>query len=227
MFINDNSTDSSFHLLNKIAKKYSFIHVLNNPNEGKKSAVKLGVEAAKYNVICQTDADCEVKEYWIMSTITKLFSEKTDLVLGPVYPFKTKGLLNGLIRLEWLAMQFITVLTACLKNPGMANGANMAFRKEVFLEMDESIECQVRPRSGLALKKGITVLNTPGTIDADYRGELGVILMNQSKETVVIHSGDRIAQLVFAKVEKVKLVNVTDVNVTKRGDGGFGSTGIK
>ena len=97
----------------------------------------------------------------------------------------------------------------------------------IFLEMDESIECQVRPRSGLALKKGITVLNTPGTIDADYRGELGVILMNQSKETVVIHSGDRIAQLVFAKVEKVKLVNVTDVNVTKRGDGGFGSTGIK
>ena len=97
----------------------------------------------------------------------------------------------------------------------------------LFLEMDESIECQVRPRSGLALKKGITVLNTPGTIDADYRGELGVILMNQSKETVVIHSGDRIAQLVFAKVEKVKLVNVTDVNVTKRGDGGFGSTGIK
>ena len=97
----------------------------------------------------------------------------------------------------------------------------------IFLEMDESIECQVRPRSGLALKKGITVLNTPGTIDADYRGELGVILMNQSKETVVIQSGDRIAQLVFAKVEKVKLVNVTEVNVTKRGDGGFGSTGIK
>ena len=133
VFINDNSTDSSFHLLNEIAKKHSFIHVLNNPNEGKKSAIKLGVEAAKYHVICQTDADCEVKEYWIMSAITKMFSEKTDLVLGPVYPFKAKGFLNGLIRLEWLAMQFITVLTASLKKPGMANGANMVFYKEDYL----------------------------------------------------------------------------------------------
>ena len=97
----------------------------------------------------------------------------------------------------------------------------------LFLEMDESLECQVRPRSGLALKKGITVLNTPGTIDADYRGELGVILINQSREPVVIQSGDRIAQLVFAKVEKVKLEDVCEVNVTKRGRGGFGSTGIK
>ena len=97
----------------------------------------------------------------------------------------------------------------------------------LFVEMDESIECQVRPRSGLALKKGITVLNTPGTIDADYRGEIGVILMNQSRETVTIQSGDRIAQLVFAKVEKVNLENVTEVNMTQRGDGGFGSTGMK
>ena len=97
----------------------------------------------------------------------------------------------------------------------------------LFLEMDESLECQVRPRSGLALKKGITVLNTPGTIDADYRGELGVILINHSSEPVFIQSGDRIAQLVFAKVEKVKLENVSEVNVTKRGHGGFGSTGIK
>ena len=68
----------------------------------------------------------------------------------------------------------------------------------LFLEMDESIECQVRSRSGLALKKCFTVLNIPGTIDADYRGEIGVILMNQSKEKVVIYSGDRVAQLVFA-----------------------------
>ena len=97
----------------------------------------------------------------------------------------------------------------------------------LFIEMDESIECQVRPRSGLALKKGITVLNTPGTIDADYRGEIGVILMNQSRETVIIQSGDRIAQLVFAKVEKVNLENVTEVNITQRGAGGFGSTGMK
>jgi len=97
----------------------------------------------------------------------------------------------------------------------------------LFIEMEETLECQVRPRSGLALKKGITVLNSPGTIDADYRGEIGVILMNLSDDKVVIHSGDRIAQLVFAKVEKVRLEDVTVVNVTDRGDKGFGSTGIK
>jgi len=97
----------------------------------------------------------------------------------------------------------------------------------LFLEMDCAIECQIRPRSGLALKKGITVLNSPGTIDADYRGEVGVILMNLSKETVVIHNGDRIAQMVFAQVEKVELENVDIVESTERGSGGFGSTGIK
>lgn len=97
----------------------------------------------------------------------------------------------------------------------------------LFLEMENSIECQIRPRSGLALKKGLTVLNSPGTIDADYRGEVGVILMNLSRETVVIHNGDRIAQMVFAKVEKVGLENVDVVDSTERGSGGFGSTGIK
>jgi dUTP pyrophosphatase len=97
----------------------------------------------------------------------------------------------------------------------------------LFLEMEHSIECQIRSRSGLALKKGLTVLNSPGTIDADYRGEVGVILMNLSRETVVIHNGDRIAQMVFAKVEKVGLKNVDVVDSTERGSGGFGSTGIK
>jgi dUTP pyrophosphatase len=97
----------------------------------------------------------------------------------------------------------------------------------LFLEMENAIECQIRPRSGLALKKGLTVLNSPGTIDADYRGEVGVILMNLSRETVVIHNGDRIAQMVFAKVEKVGLENVNVVDSTERGSGGFGSTGIK
>ena len=97
----------------------------------------------------------------------------------------------------------------------------------LFLEMNETLECQVRPRSGLALKKGITVLNSPGTIDADYRGEIGIILMNLSDDKVEIESGDRIAQLVFAKVEKVTLENVEVVNKTERGEGGFGSTGIK
>lgn len=97
----------------------------------------------------------------------------------------------------------------------------------LFLEMDPSLECQVRPRSGLALKKGLTVLNTPGTIDADYRGEIGVILVNLSAENVSISDGERIAQLVFCKVEKVNLIQVQELGTSERGDGGFGSTGLK
>jgi dUTP pyrophosphatase len=97
----------------------------------------------------------------------------------------------------------------------------------IFLEMDPSLECQVRPRSGLALKKGLTVLNTPGTIDADYRGEVGVILVNLSSESVTITDGERIAQLVFCKVEKVNLIQVQTLTSSDRGEGGFGSTGLK
>lgn len=97
----------------------------------------------------------------------------------------------------------------------------------LFLEIPVGFECQVRPRSGLALKKGITVLNTPGTIDADYRGEVGVILINLSQEPVVIESGERIAQLVFARVEQANWEETTELSSTDRGAGGFGSTGIK
>jgi dUTP pyrophosphatase len=97
----------------------------------------------------------------------------------------------------------------------------------LFLEMDQSRECQVRPRSGLALKKGLTVLNTPGTIDADYRGEVGIILVNLSAETVTLSDGERIAQLVFCKVEKVNLFQVQELSSSERGEGGFGSTGTK
>jgi dUTP pyrophosphatase len=97
----------------------------------------------------------------------------------------------------------------------------------LFLEMDQSLECQVRPRSGLALKKGLTVLNTPGTIDADYRGEVGIILVNLSADTVTLSDGERIAQLVFCKVEKVNLVPVQELSSSERGEGGFGSTGTK
>ncbi len=97
----------------------------------------------------------------------------------------------------------------------------------LFLEMEIGLECQVRPRSGLALKKGITVLNTPGTVDADYRGEVGVILVNLSNETVTIEDGERVAQLVFCKVEQVQLNEVAELNESTRGAGGFGSTGIK
>jgi dUTP pyrophosphatase len=96
----------------------------------------------------------------------------------------------------------------------------------LFLEMEIGLECQVRPRSGLALKKGITVLNTPGTVDADYRGEVGVILVNLSNETVTIEDGERVAQLVFCKVEQVQLNEVAELNESTRGAGGFGSTGI-
>lgn len=95
----------------------------------------------------------------------------------------------------------------------------------LFLEIPFGYECQVRPRSGLALKKGITVLNSPGTIDADYRGEVGVILINLSQETVVIESGERIAQLIFAKVEQAEWNEVEALSETERGEGGFGSTG--
>jgi dUTP pyrophosphatase len=97
----------------------------------------------------------------------------------------------------------------------------------LFLEMDPSIECQIRPRSGLALKKGLTVLNTPGTVDADYRGEIGVILINLSEEEFVIEDGERIAQMVFCPIQKVTLTEVTELTDSARGAGGFGSTGIK
>jgi dUTP pyrophosphatase len=93
--------------------------------------------------------------------------------------------------------------------------------------MDPSIECQIRPRSGLALKKGLTVLNTPGTVDADYRGEVGVILINLSEEEVIIEDGERIAQMVFCPIQKVTLTEVTELTDSARGAGGFGSTGVK
>lgn len=96
----------------------------------------------------------------------------------------------------------------------------------LFIELPVGYEAQVRPRSGLALKKGITVLNTPGTIDADYRGEIGVILINLSNEDFVIENGERIAQLVIAKYEQAALIEVNELSETQRGAGGFGSTGV-
>ena len=97
----------------------------------------------------------------------------------------------------------------------------------LFLELPEGTECQVRPRSGLALKKGITVLNSPGTIDADYRGEVGVILINLSEEPFVVEDGERIAQLVFAQVGQAQWIESDELSATDRGAGGFGSTGVK
>lgn len=97
----------------------------------------------------------------------------------------------------------------------------------LFIELPKGFEAQIRPRSGLALKKGITVLNTPGTIDADYRGEIGVILINLSNETFVIENGERICQMVIAAHEKVEWNLVEKLEETERGAGGFGHTGKK
>ena len=97
----------------------------------------------------------------------------------------------------------------------------------LFIELPIGFEAQVRPRSGLAAKKGITVLNAPGTIDADYRGEIGVILANLSNEDFTIQNGERIAQLVIAKHERAEWVEVETLSETSRGEGGFGSTGTK
>lgn len=97
----------------------------------------------------------------------------------------------------------------------------------LFIELPIGYEAQVRPRSGLALKKGITCLNSPGTIDADYRGEVGVILANLSKETFVVENGERIAQMVLAKHERAEWIEVNELTETERGAGGFGSTGVK
>ena len=97
----------------------------------------------------------------------------------------------------------------------------------LFIELPIGSEAQVRPRSGLAAKKGITVLNAPGTIDADYRGEIGVILINLSNEDFTIENGERIAQLVIAKHEHISWEEVEILSETKRGEGGFGSTGVK
>ena len=94
----------------------------------------------------------------------------------------------------------------------------------LFLELSEGLEAQIRPRSGLAIKNGITVLNSPGTIDADYRGEIGVILVNLSSEDFIVVNGDRIAQMVISKYEKITWEESTIINETDRGSGGFGST---
>ena len=97
----------------------------------------------------------------------------------------------------------------------------------LYVEIPQGFEAQIRPRSGLALKKGVTILNTPGTIDADYRGEIGVILINLSKEEFVIENGERICQMVVASHEKVEWELSEVLNETERGEGGFGHTGKK
>ena len=95
----------------------------------------------------------------------------------------------------------------------------------IYIELPEGYEAQIRPRSGLAVKHGISIVNSPGTIDADYRGEIKVILINLSKEDFVIKNGERICQMIIQKYEKAELIEVEQLNVTVRGEGGFGHTG--
>lgn len=119
-------------------------------------------------------------------------------------------------------------LRANLSEPITLNPLERAIIKTgLFLELPIGVEAQVRPRSGLAANKGITVLNSPGTIDADYRGEIGVILVNLSNEPFVVENGERIAQLIITKHERAEWIEVQELSETSRGVGGFGSTGVK
>ena len=113
-----------------------------------------------------------------------------------------------------------------IENVTLAPGARALVRTGLVLELPPDAEAQVRPRSGLALKHGVTVLNTPGTIDAGYRGEVGVILINLGAEPFVVEKGMKIAQLVVAPVAQAEIVEVSAVDATDRGAGGFGSTGV-
>lgn len=97
----------------------------------------------------------------------------------------------------------------------------------LYLELPQGFEAQIRSRSGLAINNGITCLNSPGTVDSDYRGEIKVILVNLGNSDHVIHSGDRIAQMVIARIEKAELIPVQELNISERGEGGFGHSGIK
>ena len=97
----------------------------------------------------------------------------------------------------------------------------------LFIELPEGYEAQIRPRSGLAIKHGISLVNTPGTIDADYRGEIGVIMINLSKDDFTINDGERICQMVIAQHERAEWIEVEELNETERGAGGFGHTGKK
>ena len=107
----------------------------------------------------------------------------------------------------------------------MAPGERALIKTGLFLELPEGTEAQVRPRSGLAFKHGVTVLNSPGTIDADYRGEVGVILINHGHEPFEVKDGERVAQLVIARYERVAFAEVVDLSSSERGEGGFGHTG--
>lgn len=119
-------------------------------------------------------------------------------------------------------------IAAYLPNGDVAikSGERAVIPAGIRIEIPRGYEAQVRPRSGLAAKYGVTVLNTPGTIDSDYRGDVGVILINLGDETFTVHNGERIAQMVFSPVTRASFVKAEVLNSTKRGEGGLGSTGV-
>ena len=134
---------------------------------------------------------------------------------------------HGLPHYETIASAGIDLRANILEPINLKPLERTIVKTGLFIELPKGIEAQVRPRSGLAAKKGITVLNAPGTVDADYRGEIGVILVNLSNENFVIENGERIAQLIIAKHERAEWISVDELSETFRGEGGFGSTGVK
>lgn len=138
ILVDDHSDDNTKDLIEGLILGDKKFKLISNSGEGKKAAVISGVKVAVNEIILQTDADCFLPEFWVTSMVNRKLAGGADLVLGPVYPFRNKSVLNGLIRLEWLAMQFITAFTARLNKPGMANGANIAFNKSDYLAFYES-----------------------------------------------------------------------------------------
>lgn len=148
----------------------------------------------------------------IKINITRLNAEFSDLPLPAYSTWGSAG------------MDIFAALNEPLDIPP---GSVVMVPTSLSIALEQGYECQVRSRSGLAAKYGIFALNSPGTIDSDYRGEIKIILANFSKEPFTIHRGDRIAQLIIARYEKAEWVEVDSLDATERGEGGFGSTGIK
>jgi len=146
-----------------------------------------------------------------MSIVIKIINKSHH----PLPDYATPGASGVDLRANLEAPILLKTMERCLIPTGL------------FLAIPENYEAQIRPRSGLAIKQGLTCLNTPGTIDADYRGEIKVILINLSTETQTIQDGDRVAQMVFCSVEKAILENQVELGTTQRGEGGFGHTGKK
>lgn len=170
--INDNSNDGTKELLIEKAEKDKRLLVLENSGQGKKTAVIQGVAAAKFNVILQTDGDCEVGPFWIVSMINRLIDDEHRLIVGPVYPVVTSKLLNPFIRLEWLGIQFLTAFLCRLKYPSIANGANIAFYREDYLKFS-------------ATKLGSKFASGDDVFFLKYISKLGKVAFNLNSAAIV------------------------------------------